>query len=385
MRKYFIAGLVGILVLSIGIMLYGAYLNQQGELVISRRMEDRRLPLRGAKAGLREMYPRFSVSAVNLYAAEMADAVALIDGRITESLATRNAVVAKGQPLFTIVNESIPSKLKEANSGVLKAEAQLSQARNTYSRYSQLMEYGAVSAEQFDAAKTQYLAAEAELEAAEARMDDLLVMEGRQEVVAPLDGQVLMHYREVGSYVQAGTALALVGDFRALQFDTRLEDRVADFLYIGQKAQLVFNNSEFPKIYGTSFAPGNRGSEQEFSATVMRITPPLSAPATVRSVKWSIDNSAGLLEPQTYSGVNVRLRERRSCLALPLSAMTDTSRTAVFIVGSDGTLEKREVRTGMDDGKYVEILSGVAVGEIAVTSGAKGLSEGMKVEVELEQ
>ena len=39
----------------------------------------------------------------------------------------------------------------------------------------------------------------------------------------------------------------------------------------------------------------------------------------------------------------------------------------------------------MDDGKYVEILSGVAVGEIAVTSGAKGLSEGMKVEVELEQ
>ena len=160
---------------------------------------------------------------------------------------------------------------------------------------------------------------------------------------------------------------------------------MADFLYIGQKAQLVFNNSEFPKIYGTSFAPGNRGSEQEFSATVMRITPPLSAPATVRSVKWSIDNSAGLLEPQTYSGVNVRLRERRSCLALPLSAMTDTSRTAVFIVGSDGTLEKREVRTGMDDGKYVEILSGVAVGEIAVTSGAKGLSEGMKVEVELEQ
>ena len=384
MRKYFIAGLVGILVLSIGIMLYGAYLNQQGELVISRRMEDRRLPLRGAKAGLREMYPRFSVSAVNLYAADMADAVALIDGRITESLATRNAVVAKGQPLFTIVNESIPSKLKEANSGVLKAQAQLSQARNTYSRYSQLMEYGAVSAEQFDAAKTQYLAAEAELEAAEARMDDLLVMEGRQEVVAPLDGQVLMHYREVGSYVQAGTALALVGDFSTLEFDSRLEDRVADFLYIGQKAELIFNNSDFPKIYGTAFEPGNRGSEQNFTATVMRITPPLSSPASVRSVKWSIDNGAGLLEPQTYEGVSIRLGERRSCLALPLSAMTDTSRTAVFVVNEDGTISKRAVRTGMDDGKFVEILSGVEIGEIAVTSGAKGLSDGMKVEIETE-
>ncbi|MBO6235718.1 MAG: hypothetical protein J6N22_03235, partial [Schwartzia sp.] len=130
MRKYFIAGLAMILALSIGIVIYGAYLNQQGELQISRRMDDRRLPLRGAKAGTREMQPRFAVSAVNLYAADMADAVALIDGRITESLVERNAVVAKGQPLFTIVNESIPSKLKEANSGVLKAEAQLSQARN---------------------------------------------------------------------------------------------------------------------------------------------------------------------------------------------------------------------------------------------------------------
>ena len=111
---------------------------------------------------------------------------------------------------------------------------------------------------------------------------------------------------------------------------------MADFLYVGQKAQLVFNNSDFPKIYGTSFEPGNRGREQEFSATVLRITPPLSAPATVRTIKWSIDNSAGLLEPQTYGGVNIRLRERRACLTLPLSAMTDNSRTAVFIVKTMG-------------------------------------------------
>ena len=64
--------------------------------------------------------------------------------------------------------------------------------------------------------------------------------------------------------------------------------------------------------------------------------------------------------------------------------MTDTSRTAVFVVNEDGTISKRAVRTGMDDGKFVEILSGVEIGEIAVTSGAKGLSDGMKVEIEME-
>ena len=84
-------------------------------------MEERRLPLRDERATVRKLYPQIKIPTLNLYADEMADAVALIDGRITESLASRNAIVSKGQPIFVVVNESIPMKIKEADSAIMDA------------------------------------------------------------------------------------------------------------------------------------------------------------------------------------------------------------------------------------------------------------------------
>ena len=255
-RNYFIAGLAIILILSVGIVTYGAYLNQQGELKISERMEERRLPLRGERATVRKLYPQIKIPTLNLYADEMADAVALIDGRITESLANRNAIVSKGQPIFVVVNESIPMKIKEADSAIMDAQARLRQAQNNYDRYLRLREHKVASAEQYDSAEVQYFAAQAHLDEVQARKEELLVQESRQEVVAPLDGKLLMHYRQVGSYVQAGTPLALVGNFQTLYFDMPVEGVIIGSMNIGQTAEIIFNNNDFQKVYHTSYESG---------------------------------------------------------------------------------------------------------------------------------
>lgn len=175
MRTYFIIGLGIILILYAGIVSYGTYLNQQGELKISKRMEERKLPLRGAQVTTRNLYPQIKISTLNLYSDEMADAVALIDERITESLVNRNAIVSKGQPIFVVVNESIPMKIREADSAIMEAQAQLRQAENNYERYSRLREHRAASAEQYDAAEMQYFASRARLSEAQARKEELLI------------------------------------------------------------------------------------------------------------------------------------------------------------------------------------------------------------------
>ena len=63
--------------------------------------------------------------------------------------------------------------------------------------------------------------------------------------------------------------------------------------------------------------------------------------------------------------------------------MIDTHRNAVFVATGQNTIERRLVRTGVDDGEYVEILSGLREGEIVITSAAEGLENGMKVTVTL--
>ena len=103
----------------------------------------------------------------------------------------------------------------------------------------------------------------------------------------------------------------------------------------------------------------------------------------MRKIVWEIDNRVGLLEQQAYSGVILKSARARRVLTVPLSAMTDSNRNAVFVVTAENTLERRAVKTGSDDGNFIEIVSGLAEGETVITSASAGLESGMKVTVTL--
>ena len=382
MKKYFMIGLALVLLLALSTIFYGAWLNERGEYKIAERMEGRRLLLRGAKAEVREIRPKITMNTVSFTAPAKTDAVALIEGRITECLAPKGSFVHKGDVIFVIENEDIPLQIQEADAAILKAKAELKRAENTFARYRQLKEQDATSAERYDEAESTYTAAVANFSAAEARKEKLLVQEARQQVTAPIDGTVLVLYHQIGAYVTGGTSLALVGDFATLSFTGPIEDKYARRLALGNEAEMVFNGKKLPKVYGTEYAAGNMGSSQEFFAKLTEIKPPLEKPAAMRSVTWQVDNSAGLLEPQTYGSVSFTSLKGYSVLAVPLSAMTDSTKSAVFVFADDGTVSRRAVETGANDGKYIEIISGLSEGELVVTSGMEGLTDGMKVELE---
>ena len=384
MKKLYMVGLVLILLFAVTIIGYGAWLNKTGEHQISERMEKRTVPLQGAKAQIRDMHPTLFLDTVNLYSEEMVDAVALIDGRIEEILVTKNSNVRRGQVIFTLVNDEIPLKIQQADSSIAKAEAQLANARNNYARYTRLRERDATSIEKFDEAEAAFFATEAALKEAQTVKEQLLVQSARQDVTAPIDGEVLILYRQQGSYVQAGTPIALVGNFSRLFFSLPVDDKNAQRFHVGDTARLSFTNNQIlRKAYDTEYAAGNRGDAQVFDVVVTEIMPPLNEPASMRKVVLEIDNRVGLLEQQAYSGAVLTANTTQKFLTVPLAAMTDSNRSAVFVVTPENTLERRAVKTGADDGTYVEIVWGVKEGETVVTSASEGLKEGMKVELTL--
>ena len=384
MKKSYMVGLVLILLFAVSMIAYGAWLNQTGEDQIATRMQNRTIPLQGAKVAVRDFYPRIEMETINLYSEEMADAVALIDGRIEGIYVSKNSSVRRGQVIFSLVNDDIPLKIQQAESSIAKAEAQLANAKNNYARYTRLMERDATSKEKFDEAEAAFFASEAALKEAQTVREQLLVQSARQDVTAPIDGEILILYKQQGAYVQAGTPIALVGNFSRLFFSMPIDDRHAKRIAVGDSAELSFTSSQIlRKAYDTEYAAGNRGDAEVFSIRVRDIMPPLNEPATLRKIVWEVDNRVGLLEQQAYSGAVLRSSRSRRLLAVPLAAMTDSHRNAVFVVTPQSTIERREVKTGVDDGEYIEILTGLNEGETVITSASEGLEDNMKVTVNL--
>ena len=384
MKRYFFIGLAAILVLAIALVGYGTWLNVSDENQIARRMDERALTLTGAKVQKRSLHPTIEMDAVRLYSENMADAVALIDGRIIEWYVKKNSAVQKGDTLLRLENDQVLLQIQQATANVRRAEAALAQAFNTYRRQELLLADNATSKEKYDAAKAQYEAAQETLVEAEAQRDMYYVQEARQRVTSPVDGKVLLIYHREGSYVQGGVPLALVGDFDRLLFSTTLNDKHARYLFVGEKVTLKIPSQAMKKAFDTEYAPGNKGNNETIVAVVKEITPPISEPAGIRRVICEIDNRAGVLEPLTYNKVSVRAERSAECLSVPLSAMTDASRSEVFMVRSDGTIERRDVETGTNDGTYIEIRSGLAEGDVVVVENFDGLENDMRVQVTIE-
>ena len=382
MKKLYFVGLAVILMLAAGLIGYGTYLNKSDESQIAMRMENRTIPLQGEKVQFRNLQPVFVLNTINLTSDDIADAVALIDGRIENFFITKNSSVNKGQVLFELVNEDIPIKIQQADSAIARAEAQVFQAKNSFARYERLKEKNATSMEKYDEAKLNYEAAQASLHEAQAQKNQLLVQNSRQQVTAPIDGEVLILYKQVGAFVTAGTPLALVGNFSKLNFSLPIEDAAARNVSVGEKLELIFKNrNSLQKAYNTDYNAGNLGNAQTFPVYVREIVPDMSQAAEMRKIIFEIDNSAGILEQQTYSDVELIRGKNHRALTVPLDAVIDSEKKAVFVVKEDNTLERREIKTGANDGKFVEVLSGLREGETVITSTTKGLENGMKVTV----
>ena len=385
MKKIYGVAMVLIIFMALAIVAWGAWLNYSDENQIANRMDNRSVEVTAAKAARREFAPTISLDAVRFVSDNMTDAVALTDGRILSWQVEKNEKVSKGQNLVEMVNESIPLKIQQAESAISRAEAMMTQARNSYQRQGRLKARRATSQEKYEEAEAQYMAAQGALREAQAQRDQYLVQQGWLSVKAPLDGEVLLIYQQAGAQVQAGTPIALVGDFSQLTFSLNLSDRDARHLQLGQTIYLAFAERKLTgKAYDTDYGVGNKERGMEIKAVLREIVPDLSEPADIRRTVWAVDTRARLLEPMLYTGVTMRTGQSYEALTVPLAAMIDKAHDTVFVLDAEGIIHLRTVKAGADDKKYIEIYDGLVEGDTVIVGNLDGLEDGMKVDAEVE-
>ncbi|MBW7903549.1 MAG: efflux RND transporter periplasmic adaptor subunit [Rhodocyclaceae bacterium] len=299
----------------------------------------------------------------------------IIGGRI-EVLAVREGDrVTKGQLLMKLWNDDQRAQATLAGAQMETARRRVNEvctlaanAAAEAERQASLRARGFVSGSREEAARADAdarragcEAAKADVAAAEAKLAATRVEQGRTVLYAPFDGTVAKIVGEVGEYstpsppgVPTPPAIDLIDD-SCLYVKAPMDEVDAPKIVAGQPVRISLD--ALPK--------------QSFPGRVKRVAPYVSAvekQARTVDVEALFDDPAapGKLLVGYSADIEVVLEVREDVVRIPTSALLEGGRA--LVAGADGRLAERQLKTGLANWEYTEVLDGLAAGERVVAS-----------------
>ena len=136
-------------------------------------------------------------------------------------------------------------------------------------------------------------------------------------------------------------------------------------------AQVYEEQLPLVKLGETADATLDAFPGQTFSGKIIFINPHLDHMNRTVSVRIALDNPDFALKPGMYATVQIHAKPIDDAVMVPREAVIDTgTRKIAFVQQGEGHFSPRLVTTGvMGDNNQLQISSGLAVGEMVVTSG----------------
>jgi HlyD family secretion protein len=185
--------------------------------------------------------------------------------------------------------------------------------------------------------------------------------QGRTVLVAPFDGTVAKIVGEVGEYstpsppgVPTPPAIDLI-DESCLYVNAPMDEVDAPKIRVGQPVRISLD--ALPK--------------QSFPGRVRRVAPYVTAvekQARTVDVEVTFDDPSkvGRLLVGYSADVEIVLDARADVLRIPTAALLEGGR--VLVLGDDGRLAERRLKTGVANWEFTEVVDGLAAGDRIVTS-----------------
>jgi RND family efflux transporter MFP subunit len=300
-----------------------------------------------------------------------ADVKSEVTSTVTEVYVTEWVPVRQGQRLARLDTSEIEASVAALKAVEAQARVTESRARREFERAQQLQQYGLITPQAFDDAKSAVEAAEAATSAAGAQTRTAQARLAKSMLVAPMNGVVAFRGVNVGDRVEnmgGNEPLFRIVDNRLLDLTVSIPStRLAD-VKVGQTIE-----------FSTDALPG-----RTFGGKVMFINPAIDEATRSAKVVAEVMNADGALKGGSFAKGRVLVSNRESVLQVPRQALLNwdlEQRTAeVFVVKGDQA-EKRPVRTGSSNDAVVEVLSGVQAGEDVVTRGGFAIRPGDRLVV----
>ncbi len=377
MKKLLITAIVLGLVLGVSYQAYKLYRRQKQV----KKQVKISIPVEVAKVEYKKMTWKLDLIG-NIKPKQEVNVYPKIAGEILEELyVEKGDRVKAGQVIGVIERETITAKLNQAKAALNVARANLAQIeanlesiRKDYERIKRLYAQKAVAKQKLDHIKAQYDAtiaakklALAQIKQAEATLKEVQIRYRDHTIYAPISGIITARYVDEGAMMDTKSPIVRITDDSIVKVNVAINEKDLPYVKIGQIAYIKVD--AYP--------------DKVFKGKVSVINPRIDPATRTALIEIHINNPKHLLKAGMFAHVNLILG-KRLVLAVPKDALQKMPATGVyylFVVDKNKIAHMRNVKTGISEGNFVEIVKGVKKGELVVTYGQNRLKEGLAVEI----
>ncbi len=301
------------------------------------------------------------------------------------ALAQAQAAVAQAQAKLRQMREVA---LPAAEQALAQARATAVQARQNYDRTSALREKGFVGEAQLEDARrardvadsqlraaelqvasnrptgSDYAMAQTALEQARASLAAAQAKLAQTVIYAPADGVLISRSVESGNVVQPGKELMALAPSGETQIVVQIDEKNLSLLALGQKA--LASADAFP--------------DKRFAAEVIYINPGVDPLRGSVEVKLKVPQPPAFLRQDMTVSVDIEVAHRSDAVTVPTDAVRDATGAQPWVLALNGRRAvRRPVKLGLRGDSRIEILAGVAPGDLLIPASDALVKPGQRV------
>jgi HlyD family secretion protein len=329
-----------------------------------------------------------------------------VSGTIAKVYVDFNSKVKKGQLLAELDKTILNAQVQQIEATLQQATSQLDYQESNISRQSALYKAGAISKADLETAQNSYKVAQANVRSAESQLQAAKKNLSLANIYSPIDGTVLSRNVSEGQTVAASfntpTLFSIAKDLTHMQVRAAVDE--ADIGNVKQGQRATFTVDAFP--------------DNTFSGTLqeVRLQPSVSANVVTYTTIINAPNDELKLKPGMTANITIYTKEEKNALLITEratrfrpdssllkkytvvaeprknksrqftdSAATGTTqtkgygnktkdsladsenikRTTVWVLAGN-TITRHVIRTGLDDGTHVQVISGLTTADEVV-------------------
>jgi RND family efflux transporter MFP subunit len=282
------------------------------------------------------------------------------------------ARVRKGQLLAEIEAPEVDQQLLQSRAELERNQANMELAGVTSNRWQGLLAKHAVSQQEADQARSNYIAAQAAVDASKANVRRLEQLQNYERIIAPFDGVITARNTDIGDLINAGSGssnpreLFHMASAGRLRVYVAVPEVYADFIHDGAKAALTQDSN-----------PG-----AEYSGTIVRNANAIDHATRTLNVEVDIDNTKGTLLPGAYVFVHFHLPAGAHTFTIPSNTLLFRAEGLRVGVVRGDHVQLTPITIGHDYGGSVEVTSGLSLNDLVILDPPDSLASGTQVRVE---